>query len=121
MVREKVGNTLHLMESKEKPQDVEVLLDLAQSVEVLVAAFVDVLLEGMSILFAVPHRRVLPEELDLHQRALFAPKESMQAVGVVTWALPHNPGRPPPTELAAMKTTTTAATVSTARTILALD
>src|SRR5436309_15429865 len=28
------------------------------------------------------------------------PKESMQAVGVVTWALPHNPGRPPPTELA---------------------
>src|SRR5207244_13463804 len=34
---------------------------------------VDLLLEGMGILFAVPHRRVLPEELDLHQRALFAP------------------------------------------------
>jgi transposase len=44
----------------------------------------------------------------------------MQAVGVVTWALPHNPGRPPPTELAARKTTTVRPTPATG-VILALD
>src|SRR5262245_36392277 len=42
MVREKVGNALHLLEVEKQHQDVQVFFDIGQSIEVLVPAFGDV-------------------------------------------------------------------------------